>query len=94
MAPRPTPFNLAVGLAVVFTMTMSGLTWTAVEASRTSEDRATSRATTQAFCDILRLYLDPGLPPVTTERGRVQLTQFRTEYARLKCASAPAAHPR
>lgn len=90
--PRPSPLALAVGLVVVFLMSMAGLVGLVMQASQASEDRVASKATTQSLCDLLAIYLAPG-PPATTDRGRVVLAKMHDEYTRLKCAGAPAANP-
>jgi hypothetical protein len=90
---RPTPLALAAGLVVVFLMTAIALVWLSTLASRASEDRVASRATTQSLCDLLAIYVQPGQPAPTTARGRTILAKMGDEYTRLKCAGAPAADP-
>lgn len=92
MSPaRPTPLSLAVGLVVVFLMAAAGLIWMGSQASQASEDRATSRATTQSLCDLLGIYVgEPGQPAPTTARGVTILKKMNDEYKRLHCAAHPS----
>jgi hypothetical protein len=77
---------------VVFVMTGCGLVWLSTLASQASEDRVSSRATTQSLCDLLAIYVAPG-PAPTTARGRTVLAKMNDEYVRLKCAGDGAATP-
>lgn len=89
--PALTPNTLLALILITGLMGLAALVQVSLVGAKQVEDRATSAATAQSLCSLIALFLPkPGDAPSTTERGRVVVSRFQSEYERLHCSELPA----